>query len=90
MKWLFVASLLAKLGCSRIARMMSFILPAIAGQEVNASLFDIVDRGSRADGGRKPRAVPLPSPQACSFVGNLLRLYSLVPAQAGYGDKWLS
>ena len=25
-----------------------------------------------------------------SFFGNHLRLYSLVPAQAGYGDKWLS
>jgi hypothetical protein len=27
---------------------------------------------------------------ARSFFGKLLRLYSLVPAQAGYGDKWPS
>jgi hypothetical protein len=27
---------------------------------------------------------------ARSFFGKLLRLYSFLPAQAGYGDKWPS
>jgi len=34
--------------------------------------------------------LPLWGEAAPSFFGKLLRLYSFVPVQAGYGDKWAS
>jgi len=38
----------------------------------------------------RPREPPVAGVIPCSFFVNLQGLYSRLPAQAGYGDKWPS